>query len=304
MVFRPYNAIGVLLFPLSKTGKLAVVEPTLVGILEQASVSNWCYLRIGYRDKYEIVKVINSQLTGIHVCRAQDNTEALAFPAGAVVEYILTASEISDSVEPTQLAIYDYDAIQVSNQNIKYKEVSISFFGVNYLIGQNSSKISIGRTKNAYGCCNGNNEPAPIGGQYFIFTSKIYPLELIERTIGNHSVVKGTLQGIDFYESYVSSAECLEGSLPVVTAYIQVEYTTQYSPETGLIRSENFEAEARLIFADLPVVADYKLFTTVQEFEASAQLIAGNLPIVTAYIQVEYNEEFEANAELVSGTLV
>lgn len=174
MLRRLYNARGVLLAPLLGAAKTIQLDAQLYDLLNTLAQFDWTYLAVTDGRQVEIVKVVWVDHQ-IHIERGVDFTQPLDFDTGAEVYYTLTRQEILESYS-SPLQLFYGDAITVQGTVVTYPEITFEIFGAGVLVGEDG-KYVIGRKENAYGCCNGNNLPAPIVPPYIYITSRPYPIE-------------------------------------------------------------------------------------------------------------------------------
>lgn len=201
-----FNATGVLTAPLRRDSRTLSVDSVLRAMLIVGQ-----YLRIRGDSGTEIIKVVGIDTRHILIERAKDNTEALQFRSGDLVDYILTAAEISDSYS-VSLTLFNSGAIETVDGVVQYTEPNIAVLGASEVIGENS-RIVIGRKEEAYGCCDGNNEPAPVPAVPFYLTSQLYPIEAIEELYIALDGVSGRLTSSQPPESTLLAIELLLGTL-------------------------------------------------------------------------------------------
>ena len=172
-----YGAVGVLAAPLSSTGNKLVVDSGLDALIRNAMVlGDWAYLAITDGRNIEIIKLYAPDSNGIRIERGKDNTSRNTFPAGAKVYYTLTAAEIADRFVPAPLTLYRENGIELDGLTVGYRVPSIYSIGGTKAI-VHDEEITLARDEQAYGCCDGNNDPAPIPSLPIYLTSRPYAIE-------------------------------------------------------------------------------------------------------------------------------
>lgn len=185
-----YSATGTLTSPLRKAGSVfSVTEPLSTAL--HGLGNDYTYVRITGKAGVEIVKVRSSDLYGIYIDRGIDYTEPLNFNVGDRVDYTLTAAEILDSIPQVDLDLSIGGALVLNGAKLTYTLPVLSVVGASEIRGDYPN-IEIGRTENAYGCCDGTNEPETIPLRPFYLTSQPYPSELIECLTFTGDILGGT----------------------------------------------------------------------------------------------------------------
>jgi hypothetical protein len=150
-------------------------------------IGDWAYLAISWRNQLEIVKVF-VDYSGLQVDRAQDGTEAGAFPAGATIRYQLTQVEIQDAITALEIpAMYlyasGYGVMTATEINgvwtVGYPPIDpTTAGGILAYYEDVDGVLNLTDYFPAAGCCTAAGNGAPlIGGPYFYFTSQPYALE-------------------------------------------------------------------------------------------------------------------------------
>ena len=228
------NAKGTLAAPLSKSARAIQFDVDLEALLATLVEGDWTYLiiRNDFREN-EVVKVA-VELGQRVLLRGQDYSEATAFSAGDIVEYVFT-TEHADNVLP-EVNITANGAATISNYVVGYKLPSFEHVGAAEVIASGDD-IILGRNSQAYGCCGiGGNAALAIEEMYIYLTSKYYPIAEIEK--GFHSISKVTT--ISLWHAFID--QFVGGSfVPYILLYGSLETFTQY-PEDAFVGAVNVYA--------------------------------------------------------------
>jgi hypothetical protein len=230
-----YTAKGVLTAPLRKDGRVLSVDAVLHGQLTAIAGSH-TYLKLTGEAGVEIVKAYGTSV-GAYVQRGVDNTEALEFNAGDTVEYTLTVAEIEDLVPAIPLTL-DVTGGLRRIVDIEYIPLNWIAFGATEFVGEYPD-LTIGRDEEAYGCCDGNNEPARVPAEPFYLTSRPYPIEVIEGWTATFSPLRGATRGTNF-DLWSAQFSWRSGELrQILRAYVhppQDFWQAQFSWQSGTLR--------------------------------------------------------------------
>jgi hypothetical protein len=230
-----YTARGVLTAPLRKDGRILSVDSALHNLLVGLN-DNYTYLKLEGEAGVEIVKAYGVE-TGVYLKRAQDSTEALEFNIGDTVGYTLTAAEIADSVPAIPLTLQVTGGLR-RIVDIEYIPLKWTAFGATEFVGAYPDLV-IGRDEEAYGCCDGNNEPARLPAEPFYLTSRPYPIEVIEGWTASFSPVRGTIRGTNFdlWQSQFSwQSGILRQILKAYDNYPPENWQATFSWQSGTLR--------------------------------------------------------------------
>lgn len=145
-MFKPVHGIdGTLVNSITVPSATLVVDDATLCLLKRrlADAGDYTYLLIRQAYDYEIVKTTSFAANGVNVLRAQDGTTALAFPAGAEIEFVLGAAAIQDILAQRGLdeitleggGIVTVTQLGVNHYSISAPAISITSSSPNVLVG-------------------------------------------------------------------------------------------------------------------------------------------------------------------------
>ena len=217
-----YNIRGILTVPLRKKDTILRTD---------AAVYVGLYVKLQGKAGVEVVKVLWVDDTGVVVEREQDNTEALEFNVGDTVEYVLTAAEIVAQQPSVTIAVDG--ALEYSDGKLSYQTVTWDELGATQYVGSYTNLI-IGRDEQAYGCCDGNNSPAPLRPVPFYLTSRPYPVEVIEGWTSTASWVKARDFGVNV-DNWSSEASWVSGTLRTILNFYGLPPTDFWTSDASWV---------------------------------------------------------------------
>lgn len=179
MAVALYGATGTLTADLASTAGEWEIDSTLATYIRARVQSDVAYLRIQDATETEIVGVTADLDGTIRLRRAQDNTVALCFAAGAVIDYTLTVAEIKSAGLQQNVVLGDSAAIRVNDLEVSYRMPTPTTLG-GAVVRVHDSVLELDTSKGLFGCCDGgllvSSPPLPPSVQYL--TTQLYPLEV------------------------------------------------------------------------------------------------------------------------------
>lgn len=288
-----YNARGALSSPLRKDSYVMAVDTDLRAILAGLS-GNHTYLSLTGGCGVEIVKVWGVDSKGIYITRGLDGTDILEFNEGDKVEYTLTVAEIEDRVPQQTLTLHRAGGIHIVGSEVRYKDITISVLGASEIIGEDWN-IIIGRREDAYGCCDGNNDPDPVPVRPFYLTSHPYPHYEQDEITVSISVIAGYYYTGAYY--------------PPPDENVQLSITVDDGTLRQILKTHDQQREEAL---GLSITVDDGTLRQIlkthnqqreEAMELSVEVTAGTLKVILI-THTQYPEEaFELSIEVISGTL-
>lgn len=234
---------------------------------------DWTYLKLQQANKCEVVKVKGLIAPDTLVVeRGIDSTEEQAFGYGTIVGPVTSVAGVVDAFPSPGPLLTPAGGMRLDGHTLRYAALAFEILGATEIVGGNV----IARDEDAYGCCDGNNDPAAVPPIPYYYTSLPYPIEAIERMVGTASFTNdGRFLTADT-DYMVGIASCIGGTL-----------------SSGLQGYTNWTGAVAQVNENIKGIASILSGTLISGYQGY-----GNWPAATA------NESIQGIADIFSGTLV
>lgn len=290
-----YNEVYIprtlLIYPVG-SGSVSLRVPTAVhDILYADLTTGWTYLKISQGDRTEVVKVVEVKDYGVlRVIRGVDNTDIHNFSGAAYIESVATAAAIADKYY-TPTTLQALGGITIEGNVVGYSRLQFSILGATEIVGDGE----LGRRDDAYGCCDGNNEPALIPPIPFYLTSKPYPMEVVETLKSDASIRQRNRLVTRPLDLIQSTAEVLSGTIRTILKsyayWLPDEIKNTASVLSGTIHQV------------LKNYGNWPLGASDESLKNDGSVLGGTIKVVLLTYTNWPHEDLKNDASILSGTL-
>lgn len=144
-MFKPVHGIkGILLAPITDFGTTIYLDSDTMALLrKRVPAGDHTYLLIRQAFDYEIVRTSVIDNAFVTILRGQDGTTPQAFPAGAVIEFVLSETAIEEiitekalgSVEITGGGIVTVEKLGTNTYKVSAPEITLTSEDDSILVG-------------------------------------------------------------------------------------------------------------------------------------------------------------------------